>query len=491
MSLEARSIRGVRVTMLASCASILAQVAIVAVLARLLTTEQYGLAAGALVLVRPVQHLLTAGPERAVLLLSGLTPGHLDAALWTLTGIGLAASAALAALAILAGWLGAPALFAEVLAALAPLVALTAPAAVFRGALRRQLAYGRLAVADMAGQLLGAGALAIAAAAAGWGVYALVAGLLGQALLQTMIAGGLALRSGSVHLRWPLPGRSSGPLTAASLSMSRTALLEVLHGQAPAAIIGTMLGAGSLGLYNRAAAVVQPPVEMIVTAITRVRIGAVGARRDDPAARRQLCGDLIEEVAGVALPLCIGAAAAAPDLAATILGPAWDAAAPAIAWFAVATAWAMLGHAVAVVNEGLLRLDERFRIQAAVIVVGAAGLAVGAVGGLEGALTGWAAAWAVFLALHLRLASRALDVPLRSLLARLLPGLTAAVAGAAAVHAIGQLSPASFGPPARLTLDIAACAAAATLIYGIFFPRLFGTLLRYAGLRRSAPNAKG
>lgn len=486
MNVEARSIRGVRITLVANLLSIVAQTAIVAVSARLLTAEQYGLAAGALALVRPIQHLLTAGPERAVLLLPEVTAETVESAFWTLGATGVAVSVAISALALLSIPLGVPGEFAVVLAALAPLVGIAALGAVFRGVLRQRFAFGSLAGADIAGQIIGTGAVTIAAALAGWGVYALVAGFLTQALLQTGVAGACALKSGCVRigrfrgLRRPGPS----PLLSAGISISRTSFLEIVNSQLPTAIIGATLGAAPLGMYNRAAALAQPAIEMIVTTLTRVRIGSVGALRNDPAALRRLCDDLIETAGAATIPLCLGMIAAAPDLAATLLGSAWTGADTAIIWICLSTLPAMLGHVFAVINEGALRLDERFRIQLISMAVAAAGLAAGGLAGdgLAAALAGWAAGWTVFFVLHLRLTADILGASRLSISAHLLPGAVAGFACMVGVFALAPLSPAQ-APALRLGLDIVFCALCALLVYAVFFPRVFDTLLRYAGLR--------
>jgi len=487
MSVEARSIRAIRITLLANGASALGQIAIMAVLARLVTSEEYGLVAGALVLIRPVQYLLTSGAERAVILMPGLTDDGVDSAFWAILAAALGVSILLAAAVPPAVHFGVPADFGAILLALTPLVALSAAGTVFRGMLRRRFAFGGLATADLAGQMLGTGAVAILAAAAGWGAYALVAGVLAQALLQTGVAAARAYAAG-LRIRPRLRRAALAPVLAASLSISRTSALEVLYGQLPSAIIGGMLGAHALGLYNRAYSLAQVPVEMIVTPLTRVQTSSVSALRDELAPLRRACGNLIETSAAAILPLCGGIMLAGPELVAVALGPDWAEAADTIPWLALAAAAIMLGHVFAVVNEGALRLDERFRIQATTMLVAAAGLALGAWGGgLAGALAGWTAGAVVFMALHLDLMARSvLHLPTSAVLARLLPGATAAAACCAAVTALPHALPAGIAPAWLLGADVAACGACVVLVYAVLFPRVMHAILQYGGLRRVA-----
>ncbi|MFX8824956.1 oligosaccharide flippase family protein, partial [Acinetobacter baumannii] len=64
MEHEGRAIRGVRIALLSNIAGVLLQTLIMALLARLVSAVDYGLLAGALVVIRLAQHLLSSGPER-------------------------------------------------------------------------------------------------------------------------------------------------------------------------------------------------------------------------------------------------------------------------------------------------------------------------------------------------------------------------------------------------------------------------------------------
>lgn len=483
---EVLALRGIRITLVINIAAIVFQTAIMATLARLVTAADYGLLAGALMLMRVVQHLIVAGPERALLLLPEPDPATLSVVFRAFVTVGLAVSILLAAGSGLALWLGLAPSFALTLAALSPLLPLTTAGIVFRAVLRRRLAFGRLTLADTAGQLVGGGAVAFVAASAGWGVFALVLGQLAASLLQTVLIAGFALRSGHVRiLKSPPSWRPLlAPIITTSLAIGRTSLLEVLHGQIPLTTIGLLLGEVSLGMCNRAVALVQVPLELLVSAVTRVRISTITAHRDDGTALRAACRDLMSVSGAIILPLSAGMAAAATPLTVTVLGSEWRAAGVAIAWTAVAAGAGQLGHVVAVINEGMLRFDDRFRIQLATTVIAVAGMVLGGwTAELSGALAGWAAGCGVFLALHLLVAAQALSLPLAALCGTLLPGAAAAAGCVVAISAVSALLP-GFSAPMRLLADILLCATVTTGLYAFCFTSLFTLLLRHAGVRR-------
>jgi O-antigen/teichoic acid export membrane protein len=462
-----------------------------AALARLVTAADYGLLAGSLVIMRLLQHLLTAGPERAVMLLPDLGLPVLAAVFQALCGIGLAVGIVLVSCAGMAAWAGWSPAFFLTLIALAPLVPLATAGVVFRAVLRRHLAFGRLSFADIAAQLAGGGAIALVTAWMGWGIYALVAGQLTTSLLQTLLAGWFAHRAGYIRLtgaparRWTV----LTPVARSSLTISGTSFLEVVGGQFPITIIGTLLGSTPLGFYNRAVALVQMPLELLVTSVTRVRIATVSAQREDRYALVPACRELVAVVAAIVLPLCGGIAAAAPSLTETVLGPDWHAAIPVVAGVAILTAITMLGHVFGVINEGMLRFQARLRIQLLYMVCNALGLAGGGwLAGIEGALAGAAAAGVPFFLLQMRLAASCLGESFLSLLPPLVPG---AMAAAGCALAVELAAPLLAGQVAlvQLIANIGLCAMMTEGSYALFFPQLNGQLLRYAGLRRLAGDA--
>lgn len=488
MEHERRAVRGVRIVLISNVLLIFLQMFTMAALARLVSAADYGLLAGSLVVMRLVQHLLTSGPERAVLLLPDLGLPALAAIFQALCWVGLVAGVMLILVALGAVWAGWSPAFFLTLAALAPLVPLATAGVAFRAVLRRHLAFGQLSFADVAAQLLGGGAIALITAWFGWGVYALVAGQLATTMLQTLLSGFFARRAGFIRLtgaparRWPV----LKPVARSSLTISSTSFLEVLGGQFPVSIIGTLLGSVPLGMYNRAVALVQMPLELLVTSVTRVRIATISAYREDLASLAPACRELVAVVSAIVLPLCAGIAIAAPSLTITILGPDWQAAPPVVAWVAILTAIALMGHVFGVINEGLLRFQDRFRIQLFYMVCNALGLAVGGwLAGIDGALAGAAAAGVPFLLLHMRLSASCLGISFLSLLPPLAPG---AIAAASCVLAVRLASPLleSHVAPVQLIANIGICALVTEGIYVLFFPALNGQLLRYAGLKRLA-----
>ncbi len=488
MGLAAGAIRGVRLTLMGSVLSSAVQLALLPVFARLIAPEDYGLIAAAMVILTPVVHVLGSGIERALIVAAELPGAAIDSMLAVMLALAAAATVAI----VLAVWTGLP-LGTEgwLLLLLAPLVVCIALSAVFRGVMRRRLAFGRLVAIDAVAQLVGSGTVAAIGIMAGWDARALAAGMLAQAAFQ------LACYAASCGHR--VVGRfdraAAWPILVAGFSITKTSILEVIYGQMPAAATGWGLGTAALGIYNRAYSLVQLPAEFFVVAVTRVAFPSLAQLRGDGRAMREAVAAVIEACAALLLPLCAGMAFAGGDLVATVLGPQWHEAAALIPWLCLGTGAAMLGHVFASINEAGLALEARFRIQAATLAFAGAclGLAVGVGLGLGLGLV--AVAWATAAAaifhcvLHVRLTARMLDLGPRDLLRHAVPGLSAGCACALVAGLADQLLPATLGSGWRLAIEVAGCGLATLATYGLGFPSLSGRLAGYAGFgqaRRSA-----
>ncbi len=208
------------------------------VLARLLTPLDYGLVTGSLVVVRPVQAILFAGLERAVILDKELSARHAGSIMSLNICIGVGAFLIVVVMAGLA-WLT-PAFhrFTPTLLALSPILLIAGVGVTPRALLRKRIQYGRLAAADLASQIGGQALVAVAAARAGWGPYSLVAGYLSQAFVQMA----MNIRSAGVRPVTRMAWDAVRPVLRFSFSISKTSMLELFSAQVPAVSVGGALG---------------------------------------------------------------------------------------------------------------------------------------------------------------------------------------------------------------------------------------------------------
>jgi lipopolysaccharide exporter len=472
-----RTVRGVRITFGATVLSGLIQAGVLVVMARLLTPLDYGLVTGSLVVVRPVQLILFAGLERAVILDQDLSHQRTASIMSLNVLLGLGATLIVAALAGLA-WLSPPFhRFAPTLLALSPALLITGLGVTPRAILRQRLAYGRLATADVVSQLLGQVLMAIAAARAGLGAYSLVLGYLTQSVIQmVMNLQGAATRP-TLRMAWSVVS----PILKFSFSISKTSLLELLSGQIPALSVGGVLGPISLGVYNRAYSLIQLPVEMLANSMSRVLFSGFSLVREDVERLRRGCRGLIEIGSAAVIPVCCGMAAAASDLVPVLLGPKWSSTEVIIPWICVGATCGLVAHLFAVMSEAAVRLEARFRLQLVATVATAVAFAVGVRFGLVGCSAAFAFGNVVFLIGNVWLTSHILRLSLQDVLRWIQP---AAVSGGCMILYVTLIRATLTGalPAVRLIVEIAGCAIVLAALYLLFWPRTVADVARYSGL---------
>ena len=244
------TLSGLKWAGLSAAAQAVASLAILAALSRLLTPADFGVVAMALVFVAAAQVLGHRSLGSAIVQRHELGDRHVAAAL----------TLSVAAAAVLAGalWLLAPAIgrllaepaVAPALGALTIAIAISGPATVPEFLLRRRLRFRALAAAELSSQVLGYGLVAIALAAHGFGVWALVWGAVAR---QGVFAA--AVLAGAPRL--PRPGlarRETGEVLRAGAGFSSIAFFDLVAHQGSRLVVGRLLGAASLGHYTRATA---------------------------------------------------------------------------------------------------------------------------------------------------------------------------------------------------------------------------------------------
>jgi O-antigen/teichoic acid export membrane protein len=476
MNLQEKTTKGVRYTFAATVLSGLTQAAVLVVLARLLTPADYGLVAGALVIVTPIQNLAFMGLERAMVLQTAISP--VTQKLMNYITIGLALITVFALLIVLEV-LPLGSTFRLIAMSLAPLIILSAIGLTARTRLRREMEFGKLALADTIAQIVGFGALSILAALSGFGAWSLVFGYVAQAALHTSLCIALLGRKA------PPQQDGSGPIKKiflAAYRLSTISVLEMIYAQIPSFFVGAYFGAYALGQFSRGYALINLPVQLLVNSMSRVLFTSFVVVRDEQEKLRNGCRLLVEIAAAITLPLCFGMAAAASEVVAVLLGPQWDEAESMIPWLAVGTAAAMMAHLFAVMNEAVGRLREKFVIQAVTMIASVLAFWLATHVSLHACAASYAFGGMIFLFGQLMLSARVLKNDLLTIIIWLMPGTLCALALTAYIFGIRMLFLNSLPLQILLGLEIFGCGAILALLYGVFFPRLLREIVLLAGL---------
>jgi PST family polysaccharide transporter len=314
-----RTIRAALWSSLGTIAQFVSNVALVIILARLLTPTDFGLAGAGLVVVSFGQifgqvgistfivqhHLLNEEDVRTSFTLSILLGGVLTGA------IALFAP-------IFAEFFQIEALV-PVLRGLSLMFVIGGFGIVPQALLQRELRFRPLAIVQIVSVTLGYGLVGIVLAALGWGVWSLVAAQLGQALIETS----MLLVARPHHKRLGINIRSIGTMIHFTSGMTLTKFAHHFAIQGDNMVVGRWLGAAALGLYSRAYRLMALPANLLGDAVEAVLFSSMSLVQDE---RERL---LIAYRRGNALtaltvmPLSVIAIALAPEIVQIALGPQW------------------------------------------------------------------------------------------------------------------------------------------------------------------------
>ena len=391
---------------MATLVSVACQFVFMAVLARLLDPAAFGLMAMAGIALRFAGFFAQMGFAQAIIQRQKITAEDTTASLLMALGIG--------ALLYVGMVLAAPLFGESFRAPELPMLITVLGLSLVLGSLgslpialmRRQARFKRVNAIEVFSFIVGYGAVGIACASRGLGVWSLVAATLSQQAL-VIVAGFLAVR---YPLAWPVPRGAFMKLWGYGSRYSLIGFLEFLSANVETLFIGRSLGKGELGLYNRAITLTNLPVEFGVSAVTKVLFPALAGMQHD---RHRLADGfqmLLLSVGLFSSAMACGIAAAAPDVVALLLGDKWLGIVPIVQIVAFAVPPMFMFVACGVTLDSLGALGPKLRLQGAVLVVKIGLVLQLSALGLPGIAAAVVAAEWLRLALGMRLVGRLLGV---------------------------------------------------------------------------------
>jgi PST family polysaccharide transporter len=300
-----------------------AQFVVLAVLARFLDAEEFGVVSATLIVIGLGRAVTLASIGPALVQRPALRDAHVRSAfaLGAYTSAGMMLLLWLMA-APVASFFGMTAQgLPDVMRALAVLFAIEAFGVVPEALLQRDLDLRGLARAEVLSALLGFVPVGVGLALAGMGVWALVSAYVAQSLLKTLAL--VALRP---HPRSLLPDRAATrEILYFSGGFVPARLFSYAASEGDNFVVGKWMGAAPLGVYGRAYQLMAMPAMFLGEVIDRILFPLM--------ARHQLNVPRLASTysRGVALTASImGPAAAlgmvlAPEIVRVVLGPDWDA----------------------------------------------------------------------------------------------------------------------------------------------------------------------
>jgi PST family polysaccharide transporter len=317
-SLRGRAIRGGAVTGLGQAAKFILRVGSTAVLARLLTPEDYGLVAMTAVVTGFAGMFKDAGLASATVQRAEITHQQISTLFWINVAAGFVIALLLALVSpAVAAFYREPRLIGIMCA--------TAPSFIFGGLtvqhqalLRRQMRFKALAALEIFSMVPGV-LLAIILAFLGYGYWSLVGMTLGTSAFNALGAW--------VALPW-LPGwpsRRCGvmPLVRFGGDVLGFNMANYWARQGDNLLLGWCWGPVVLGFYQRAYNLLLMPINQINAPLSAVAVPALSRAQSDPARFNRFFLNALQLAVSSTLPLVLGIAIFADEVVLLWLGRDW------------------------------------------------------------------------------------------------------------------------------------------------------------------------
>lgn len=317
-NLKGKAVRGGSFTIGAQGIRLLLRLLSTAVLARLLSPEDYGLIGMTMVVSGFVGIVRDGGLIHATIQKESITHQEISLLFWINIAIGVLIAVVLVCISPLISIVFQEPRLTPLLCALAVPFLLGGCSIQHKALLQRQMKFGRIALIEIVSISCGIAA-GIGLAVLGYGYWAL-------AWME------IATAASTLILVWVLlPWKPSAPERTrgifATLRFGGNIVLfnvvNYITRNADNALIGWYWGASTLGLYSRAYSLLMLPIRNINAPFAAVAIPVLSRAKNDPGKLRKYFLEAVSMVAAVVIPVVACATVFADDLVRIWLGERW------------------------------------------------------------------------------------------------------------------------------------------------------------------------
>jgi O-antigen/teichoic acid export membrane protein len=333
-SMVREAARGVSWSFVGAVGQALLQVLAIVVLSRLVTVEEFGLAAAATVVAGLAVMLSQLGIGAAVVQAKRLQPADEASAFLLTSAFGLFLALVLIALAPFIGAaVGLPP-GSNFLQLLSIVLVVGAMGAVATGLLQRRMRFRALALVDLLSYLFGYLGTSVTLAYLGAGAASLIWGQIVQASVAAVTSYAL-VRHAVRPPRLSVLKASGRRLFAFGSAWSLSQLGNWTAVNGDNLVVTSTLGPASLGIYSRAYQLLVQPANLIGSVADKVLFPAMSRIQDDHERLTRAYVTVNSLVAILTLPLSVLLFVLAPEAVELLLGPNWSAVAVPLQIFAV------------------------------------------------------------------------------------------------------------------------------------------------------------
>lgn len=381
-----RTARGGVVTIVSHGLKFVLSIGATAVLARLLSPQDYGLIGMVAVFTGFVAMFKDAGLSLATVQRPEISYDQISTLFWVNVTLSVAITLFMILLAPAIGWFYSEPRLVMITIATAGGFMFGGLAVQHEALLKRQMRFYALSVIAFVSMMVGY-AVGIILAWRGWGYWALVFSQL--ALLASNLLGVW------IVCRWRpgRPQRNTGVRSMLSFGGNVTgyALINYISNNASNLVVGKLFGPQPLGLYTKASQLLSLPTDQINEPLATVSIPALSRLADDQTRYRQAYLRIMEKVMMVTMPAIALMMATSDWVVRIILGSQWSDSARLVVFMGMAALFqpVMSTAGWLLVSQGRVREMLRWSLINAPISI------LSIVAGLPWGVAGVAASWAL------------------------------------------------------------------------------------------------
>lgn len=293
----------------------------IAILARLLSPEDFGLMAIVLVITGFAQTFADIGVGNAIIHRQDVTSNQLSSLYWFTFVIGILTCLLVIAVSPLVVLFYHEPRVRQLFLWVAMVFIITPLGQQFYYLLQKSLRFKQLAIIESVA-VTGAAFVALGFAWFGFGVWALVYGQLASATIKAvmLVANGFSEWRPRIHFRL---NDLRGYIQFGKYHMG-AGIIHYFNQRMDQIVIGALLGAQILGYYTLAFNLVIQPVTRINPILTRAMYPILSKMQNEPDRLRYGYMTMRQLLATINAPLLIGLAAISPNLIPTIFGAQWQ-----------------------------------------------------------------------------------------------------------------------------------------------------------------------
>ncbi|MGA7161821.1 MAG: MOP flippase family protein [Bacteroidota bacterium] len=382
MSLKSAAVSGAKWTTASSIAITLLQFLQVAILARLLSPSDFGLMGMIMVVLGFAQTYMDMGISNAIIHRQDTTRNQLSSLYW----LNIFASVVIFAIILLISPLIVGFFREPKIASLLPWSALifliTPIGQQFQILLQKELSFRVLTVIEVSSGVIGC-VTAVSFALGGAGVFSLIAGQLANTAGRSFMLAAIGLKRWRPRLHFRT-GDLQGYLKFGIYQMGDNSV-NYLNSNLDKLLIGSLLGAQSLGYYSIAWNLAIQPVLRINPIVTRVAFPVFAKVQNNIDVLRKGYLNVLKVLSVINFPLLLGMAAIAPVLIPVVFGQKWLPAVGLLQILALVSLLRSIGNPVGSLLLAKGRPDLGFKWNLVLAVTQASGILIGVwIGAMKG-----------------------------------------------------------------------------------------------------------